>query len=249
VGLDPDVAKLPAGVGLVEFNRAIVAATKDFACAYKLNFAFYEEAGVAGWGLLAETRRCIPADIPVIADAKRADIGNTSRAYARAIFEELKFDAVTVNPYLGYDGVAPFLEFRDRGVYILCRTSNPGAADFQTLPVDLGGRVAPLYEVVAEKASQWNEHSNVGLVLGATGAAELGLIRRKFPNLPFLVPGVGAQGGDLTLVVRDGQGSCPGGLIINVSRQVIFASPSSDFAEAAAQAAQALRDEINQYRQ
>lgn len=248
VGLDPDPSKLPSGMGIAEFNQSIVAATQDYVCAYKLNFAFYEAMGVNGWEVLGETMSCIPSDIPVIGDAKRADIGNTSRAYARAIFDGLRFDAVTVNPYLGYDGVAPFLEYRDRGVFILCRTSNPGAADFQTLSVEFGGRSAPLYEVVAEKAAQWNEYGNVGLVMGATGADELGLIRRKHPELPFLVPGIGAQGGDLARVVRNGQGLCPAGLVINVSRQIIFASCGCDFTEAAARAAQALRNEINGYK-
>ena len=248
VGLDPDPSKLPTGMGITEFNQNIVAATQTYVCAYKLNFAFYEAAGVKGWETLEETLSCIPSDIPVIADAKRADIGNTSRAYARAIFDGLKFDAVTVNPYLGYDSVVPFLEYSDRGVFVLCRTSNPGFADFQALSVEFDGRAVPLYEVVAEKAARWNEHGNVGLVMGATGTDELGLIRRKHPDLPFLVPGVGAQGGDLAGVVRDGQGLSPAGLIINVSRQVTFASCGCDYAEAAAQAAQLLRNEINRYR-
>jgi len=248
VGLDPDVAKLPEGMGIAEFNQAIVAATLDYACAYKLNFAFYEAAGVAGWKALEKTRRCIPSGIPVIADAKRADIGNTSCAYARAIFDELGFDGVTVSPYLGWDGLAPFLERRDRGVFILCRTSNPGAADFQALPVESESRTVPLYEVVAEKAALWNTHGNIGLVVGATGTAELALLRRKHPDLPFLVPGVGAQGGDLKLVMRDGRSLRPAGLIINASRQIIFASTGRDFGEAARQAALVLRDEINKLR-
>ena len=233
---------------MVEFNHAIIAATQAYVCAYKLNFAFYEAAGMAGWEVLEETIKGIPSDIPIIADAKRADIGNTSRAYAQSVFETLEVDAVTVSPYLGYDGVAPFLEYHDRGVFIICRTSNPGAADFQALSVASEGRIVPLYEVVAEKAVQWNEHGNIGLVLGATGAMELGTIRHKFPDLPFLVPGVGEQGGDPALVVRDGQGLRAEGLIINASRQVIFASSGSDFAKAAAQTARALRDEINGYR-
>ena len=249
IGLDPDAEKLPEGISITEFNQAIVAATHAYACVYKLNFAFYEAAGASGWVALKETLKCIPADIPVIADAKRADIGNTSQAYARAIFEELNFGAVTVNPYLGYDGVAPFVEYQDRGVFVLCRTSNPGAADFQAVTVESNGVVAPLYEIVAEKAAQWNTHGNIGLVMGATGATELGHIRRKHPELPFLVPGVGTQGGDLASVVQDGHSARPAGLLINVSRQIIFASSGSDFAEAAAQAAKTLRDKINSYRQ
>ncbi len=248
VGLDPDASRLPKGVGILEFNSAVIEATQEYVCAYKLNFAFYEAAGAAGWEALKKTLEYIPPDIPVIADAKRADIGNTSRAYARAIFGELGFDAVTVNPYLGFDAVEPFLDYRERGVYILCRTSNPGAGDFQSLTVKTGERAAPLYEVVADKASQWNRHGNVGLVVGATNIDDLRLIRRRRPELPFLVPGVGAQGGDLELAVLYGRNFQKSGLVINASRQVIFASSGEDYAEAAGLAARALQDEINRYR-
>jgi orotidine-5'-phosphate decarboxylase len=248
VGLDPDRDKLPPGVSIAYFNRAIIDATHDFVCAYKLNFAFYEAAGPEGWGLLRETLCHVPQGIPVIADAKRADIGNTSKAYARAIFDELGFSAVTVNPYLGYDALEPFLDYRDRGVFILCRTSNSGAADFQNLQVKTDDHLAPLYEVVADKATQWNVRGNVGLVVGATSSEDLRSIRRHHPDLPFLVPGVGAQGGDLELAVLYGRNFQRSGLIINASRQVIYASPGTDYASAAGKAAEALRDEINRYR-
>jgi orotidine-5'-phosphate decarboxylase len=248
VGLDPDKAKLPAGVGIAQFNRAVVAATHPFVCAYKLNFAFYEAAGQEGWGLMRETLRHIPQDIPVIADAKRADIGNTSKEYAKAIFDELGFNAVTVNPYLGHDALEPFLEYTDKGVFILCRTSNPGAADLQNLAVYTESGPLPMYRVVADKAGQWNTRGNAGIVVGATSIDDLRAIRRRHPELPFLVPGVGAQGGDLEQAVLYGRSAKPYGLIINASRQVIFASSGADFAEAAGRAAEALREEINRYR-
>ena len=248
VGLDPDASRLPAGLSVLQFNQAVIGATREFACAYKLNFAFYEALGPEGWGALRETLWYIPRDIPVIADAKRADIGNTSKAYAKAIFDELGFNAVTVNPYLGYDAVEPFLEHRDKGLYVLCRTSNPGAADFQDLEVKNAGHLEPLYEAVAGKAAQWNVRGNVGLVVGATAIDDLRRIRRRHPEMPFLVPGVGTQGGDLELAVLYGRNFQSAGLIINASRQVIFASSGPDFAEAAGRAAEKLRDEINRYR-
>ena len=248
VGLDPDAARLPASISVLQFNQAIIAATHPFVCAYKLNFAFYEAAGPEGFSLLRETLWYIPQDIPVIADAKRADIGNTSKAYARAIFDELGFNAVTVNPYLGFDALEPFLEYTDRGVFILCRTSNPGAADFQDLQVHTGEGTCPLYQVVADKAAQWNARGNVGLVVGATSIDDLRLIRRRHPGMPFLVPGVGAQGGDLEQSVLYGRSTRGAGLIINASRQVIFASAGPDFAQAAGRAAEKLRDDINRYR-
>jgi len=248
VGLDPDAAKLPPQVSLFDFNRRVIDATQAHVCAYKLNFAFYEAEGINGWEVLKETLRYIPADIPAIADAKRADIGNTSKAYAYAAFDELGFDAVTVNPYLGFDSIEPFLEYRDRGVFILCRTSNPGAADFQSLLVSTGEHTIPLYQVVAEKATQWNTFGNIGLVMGATSIDDLRLIRQQHPELPFLVPGIGSQGGDLELAVLHGRNFQRTGLIINASRQVIFASSGPDFADAAGRSAKKLKDEINRYR-
>jgi orotidine-5'-phosphate decarboxylase len=248
IGLDPDGTRLPAGINVLQFNKAVIAATHPFACAYKLNFAFYEAMGPEGWGTIRETLWHIPKGIPVIADAKRADIGNTSRAYARAIFDELGFDAVTVNPYLGGDALEPFLDYTDKGVYILCRTSNPGAADLQNQAVYTERGPLKLYQIVADKAEQWNTRGNAGLVVGATAADDLRAVRNRHPELPFLVPGVGAQGGDLEHAVLYGRNLNPAGLIINASRQVIFASSGPDFAEAAGKAAEELRDEINRYR-
>jgi orotidine-5'-phosphate decarboxylase len=247
VGLDPDIEKMP-DMGILGFNKAIIEATSDLVCCYKLNFAFYEAAGAEGWQLLHDTLREIPGDIPTIADAKRADIGNTSKAYARAIFDGLGFGAATVNPYLGYDSLEPFINSPARGVFILCRTSNPGSADFQRLPVQFEGKEMPLYQAVAAKASRWNRLSNLGLVVGATYPEELRFIRKEHPDLSLLVPGVGTQGGDLEQAVRYGLDANRAGIIINVSRQILYASAGEDFAQAARCAARNLRDEINRYR-
>lgn len=187
----------------------------------------------------------VPAHIPVIADAKRGDIGNTNRFYAQALFEQYDFDAATVSPYLGYDSVEPFLEYEDRGVFLLCRTSNPGAADFQSLRLEDG---RPLYEEVAERANEWNTRGNVGLVVGATWPEELARVRAICPALSILVPGVGAQEGDLGPTLGAGLDSLGGGLIVNASRQVLYASVGDDYAAAARQAARELRDEINRQR-
>jgi orotidine-5'-phosphate decarboxylase len=243
VGLDPDPKLMPDRLGILDFNRAIIDATRDLVCAYKLNFAFYEVAGAEGFSILKGTVDYIPDDIPAIADAKRGDIGNTARAYARSIFANLNFDAATVNPYLGFDSIEPFIHYRDRGVFILCRTSNPGATDFQGLR--LAEEPGSLFEVVASKASQWNSHGNIGLVVGATYPQELKLIRADYPDMPLLIPGIGAQGGDLELAVRYGADDRGEKIIINSSRQVIYASRGKDFAEAARQAATELRDRIN----
>jgi orotidine-5'-phosphate decarboxylase len=247
VGLDPDVAKMP-DMGILGFNKAIIEATSDLVCCYKLNFAFYEAAGAEGWQLLHDTLREIPGDIPTIANAKRADIGNTTKAYARAIFDGLGFGAATVNPYLGYDSLEPFINSPARGVFILCRTSNPGSADFQQLPVQFEGEEMPLYQAVAAKASQWNRSDNLGLVVGATNPEELRLIRKAHPNLSLLIPGVGTQGGDLEKAVRFGLDAKGAGIIINVSRQILYASAGENFARSARNAAMKWRDDINRYR-
>ncbi|HEY40816.1 MAG TPA: orotidine-5'-phosphate decarboxylase [Dehalococcoidia bacterium] len=248
VGLDTDPKRMPEGISIVDFNRAIIRATSDLVCAYKPNLAFYEAMGDEGWSALKETVKNIPDNIPVIADAKRGDIGNTATAYARAIFDNLGFDATTVNPYLGFDAVEPFLSYEERGVIILCRTSNAGATDFQDLLCQYGDGYRPLYEIVALKASQWNIHGNIGLVIGATYPEELSIIRRQHPEIPFLVPGVGAQGGDLAQAVRHGIDANGRGMIINSSRQILYASTGNDFNSAARQAATELRDEINRHR-
>ncbi len=244
VGLDTDLDRLPEGMSIPEFNRAIIDATHDIVCAYKPNLAFYEVGGRKGMEALDETLAHIPADIPVIGDAKRGDIGNTAMYYARALFDVLGFDAATVNPYLGYDSVEPFLRYVDKGVFLLCRTSNRSARDFQDLKSD--GR--PLYEHVALRALEWNTHDNLGLVVGATYPDELGSIRAICPSLPLLIPGVGSQGGDLEAVVDHGLDASSAGALINVSRAVLYASAEADFAEAARRAAMQLRDRINRRR-
>jgi len=248
VGLDPDPSKLPAGAGLLDFNRSIIEATAHAVCAYKPNLAFYEALGVEGWHLLKETIACIPEDIPVIADAKRGDIGNTARAYAQAIFEQLECDAVTVSPYLGLDSLEPFIAYREKGIFILCRTSNTGAADFQDLAVKSDGHELPLYQLVARRASEWNIHGNVGLVVGGTCPAELGTIRRNHPAMTLLVPGVGAQGGKLDSILAAGMDRDRKGLIINVSRQILYASTGSDYARVASETAEKITREINDIR-
>lgn len=248
VGLDPDPHLLPPGVSVLDFNKAIIDATSELVCAYKPNLAFYEVEGAKGWEILKQTVDYIPKSIPVIADAKRGDIGNTAKAYARAIFDGLGASAVTVNPYLGFDAVEPFLNYKDRGVFILCRTSNAGAADFQILKIALDEKEMPLYQAVAKKASEWNTAKNIGLVVGATYPDELKLLRLAYPEMPFLIPGVGAQGGDLKLAVRYGMDKRGAGIIINSARQILYASKGRDFADAARKAALKLRNEINLYR-
>jgi orotidine-5'-phosphate decarboxylase len=250
VGLDPDPAQMPVS-DVAAFNRAIIEATAGLVCAYKPNLAFYEALGERGLAALRDTLAAIPPDIPVIADGKRNDIGNTARAYARALFDELGVDAATVNPYLGGDAVEPFLEREEKAAFILCRTSNPGARDLQDLLVTApgGGEARPLFEMVAEMARRWNSRGNVGLVVGATYPEELKRVRRLCPEMTFLVPGVGAQGGDVAAVMGNGLDKAGRGLIINVSRQVLYASREKDFAVAAAGAARQLRDEIARERE
>ncbi len=245
VGLDPDPAMVLEG--FYEFNKAIIDATADLVCAYKPNIAFYEAMGNDGLEALKKTRDYVPEGIPVIIDAKRGDIGNTAKAYARSLFDYYKFDAMTASPYLGYDSLEPFIEYRDRGVFILCRTSNQGATDFQSLPVGQEGGRRMLFEVVAERVNAWNKHGNLGLVVGATYPEELKLIRERYPEMPLLIPGVGAQGGELGLVVKYGVDKGRNKTIINSSRQIIYASRGKDFAAAAGKAARELRDRINEY--
>ncbi len=191
----------------------------------------------------------MPGDIPVVLDAKRGDIGTSAARYAAALFEELGADAATVNPYMGFDAVEPFLAYRDRGVFILCKTSNPGAADFQDLVCTVDGVAAPLYAHVARAAVAWNRHGNVGLVVGATQPDALRTVRALAPELPLLVPGVGAQGGELAVAVRAGLDRQAGGLLIAASRAILYASPGDDWQQAAREAARALRDAINALRE
>lgn len=253
VGLDPDLDQIPpslkAGRGLkviLEFNCQIIDATHDLVCAYKLNSAFYEALGPQGLAILKETREHIAGEIPVILDAKRGDIANTARKYAQAAFEIYGCDAVTVNPYLGFDSIEPFLAYGDCGVFLLCRTSNPGARDLQ----DLACGNQKLFEVVAKRAKDWKAQSGgeIGLVVGATYPDELRIVRGIVGEEMFiLVPGVGAQKGDLEKAVCSAANSQGGRAIINISRGILYASDEEDFAQAARLEAQRRRDEINSH--
>jgi len=247
VGLDPDPERMPDNIGVFEFNKAIIDATANLVCAYKLNLAFYEALDNEGLDALKQTISYVPKEIPVIGDAKRGDIGNTAEAYAKAIFSILGFDAATVNPYLGFDSIEPFIQYPDKGVLILCRTSNAGALDFQSLRCEVESGYRTLFEIVALKASQWNTHGNIGLVVGATYPEELRLIRSNHPDMLLLIPGIGAQSGELSSAVRYGVSRQGEKAIINSSRQIIYASREKDFAQAARQAASSLRDQINYY--
>lgn len=250
VGLDPEIENLPAGLprtaeGLVKFCREIIAATVDFAAAFKVNFAFFEALGRSGWQALADVAAALPASVIKIADAKRGDIANSARLYAKAVLQELPFDAMTVNPYLGEDAALPFLEDAAKGVFFLCRTSNPGGAVIQHFPRrNNDDRTLPLYLHVAELVTRWNAHDNAGLVVGATHAQELVKLREQCPNLPFLIPGVGAQGGDLEMAVHAGATASGDLAIINASRAIIYADRGANFAEAAARRAQNLNAEM-----
>jgi orotidine-5'-phosphate decarboxylase len=245
VGLDTDPRLLPAHLqveqeAVLEFNRQIIEATHDLVCAYKLNLAFYEILGEQGWSILKRTLKFVPPTVLTIGDGKRGDIGNSSDRYARTMFNHIGFDAVTVHPYMGFDSIEPFLKDTERGVFILTLTSNPGSKDFQRLAV---GNM-PLYLWVARAAQQWNTKRNIGLVVGATHPKQLKLIRRAVPDLPILIPGVGAQGGDLKTVVRFGCAASGNLALITVSRSIIYASSGKDFAQSARTAAESLRDEI-----
>jgi orotidine-5'-phosphate decarboxylase len=237
VGLDPDYRKHRVE-DVAAFNKAIIAATAPFAACFKPNIAFYEQFGIPGLRALEETLAAIPSGIPVIGDVKRGDMGNTAEAYARAMFEQWRFGAVTVNGYQGHDAVAPFLAYAENAVYILCRTSNPGSSEFQEQRLQ-NGRM--LYQQVALTATSWGP--NVGLVVGATAPSELRDVRALVPETPLLVPGVGAQGGQPEDVVRSA-GYVPGKMVVNASRSILYASEGADFATAAGEAARSLRDEL-----
>jgi orotidine-5'-phosphate decarboxylase len=244
VGLDPDPSKLPVK-DVFEFNRAIIDATADLVCAYKPNLAFYEALGIRGLQALKKTVDYVPRGIPVIGDAKRGDIGNTAAAYARALFGYYKFDAVTLNPYLGFDAIEPFLDYKDKGVFVLCRTSNSSASDFQDLVDNYGMK---FYQSVALRAQDWNSGGDIGLVVGATYPEDLREIRRLCPDMPILIPGIGAQGGDLERSVKYGTDAGHEKAVIVAARQVLYASKGGDFAAAARRAALQIRDDINRYR-
>jgi len=249
VGLDPDPKLMPPKLSVSEFNREIVDTTSDLVCAYKPNLAFYEALGIDGLKALEKTLAHIPKGIPVIGDAKRGDIASSSEAYARALFDTFGFDAATVNPYLGHDSIAPFIAYADKGVFILCKTSNAGSADFQeSLYTEPGATdsARPLFELVAQKAREWNTRGNIGLVVGATYPEQLKRVRALCPELPLLIPGIGAQGGDLAAVVKYAVDANGEKAIINCSRQIIYASKGKDFAQAARREALMLQDRINQ---
>jgi orotidine-5'-phosphate decarboxylase len=248
VGLDPEIERFPRHIAaqpspIFQFNKAIIDATADLVCAYKPQFAHYAayEAEDQLERTIEYIHRSYPG-IPVILDSKRGDVGNTAERYAIEAFERYGADAVTVNPYLGGDSLEPFFRHEDRGVIILCRTSNPGGRDLQDL--EIGGR--KLYHVVAEFASrQWNSRGNCLLVVGATYPRELAEVREIVGNMPFLVPGVGAQGGDVAQAVQNGQTAVGTGLVISSSRSILYAGTGDDFTDAARSATQMLREQIN----
>ena len=252
IGLDPDPQKVPQEYldNIYEFNCRIIDATWDTACAYKPNVAFYD-ALPDGQNILKKTIEHIRSvtDVPIIGDSKRGDVRPASEFHAKAMFDVYGFDAATVNPYGGRDAVQPFLDYHDKGIFVWCHSSNPGAGEIQDLeviPRGNGGR-RPLYELIAELAAKWNEDNhNVGLIVGATYPAELKRVRQLCPDMPILIPGVGAQEGDLEHSVAYGVDESNPNIIINVSRSIIYASSNaSDFDSAARQVAVGLRDKIN----
>ena len=258
VGLDPDFGRLfPGGLpastreaaeAVVRFNAIVIWATAPYASAYKPNLAFYLPLGPDGVRALLETRALIPAGIPVILDAKANDLGNTAERYAEAYLDHWAFDAVTVNPYMGEEGLAPFFRRADKGVIILAKTSNSGSADFQDLT--LADLERPLSDQVAVRAAQWDTAypATVGLVVGATFPDDLARIRRIAPDLLVLLPGVGAQGGAIAASVRAGCDRSGRNLLVSAGRSIMFAGSGDETGPAAAKAARALRDEVNRYR-
>lgn len=250
IGLDTNVSKVPEslfayGDPQYEFNRRIIDATKDIVCAYKLNIAFYESVGEHGWYTVHQTLARIPEEIITIGDGKRGDIANSAERQAHLLCEDWEFAATTVNPYMGKDSIKPFYRRRDQCAFILTLTSNPGAKDFQYLKV----KGKPLYEEVVRKAKQWNTKKNIGLVVSATRPTELRRIRSMTPEMPILIPGVGAQKGDLKAAVRYGCDKNGELAIINIGRSIIYASNGDEFAENAREMAIKYRDMINEFRE
>ena len=249
VGLDTDLEKIPAHLlsekdPVFEFNKQIIDATHEFCVAYKPNIAFYEALGSKGWESLQKTVDYIPNNCFTIADAKRGDIGNTSALYAKAFFEQMNFDSITVAPYMGEDSVKPFLKFKDKWVILLAHTSNMGSADFQLIESKITGR--KLYEEVILKSQQWATPDQLMYVVGATRADKIAEIRKLAPDHFFLVPGIGAQGGDLQEVSKHGMNKqC--GLLVNSARAIIYASSGKDFAEAAKKEARKVKDEMEKF--
>jgi orotidine-5'-phosphate decarboxylase len=249
VGLDTDENKLPAHLigtpdAMVHFNKAIIDATKDYCVCYKINTAFYEALGAKGWEIMEETVNYIPPTHLKIADAKRGDIGNTSSYYAKAFFETLAFDAITVAPYMGEDSIRPFLEYENKWTIVLGLTSNKGAADFELLNLAAPYHTERLYERVLHTVSQWGNHYNLMFVTGATQASELAAIRKIVPDHFLLVPGVGFQGGSLQEVATHGLNKDIG-LLVNVSRGIIFAGKGEDFAHEAGKIAEQYQVEMS----
>lgn len=250
IGLDTIVSRVPEslyrwGDPQYEFNRRIIDATKDIVCAYKFNIAFYESVGEHGWYTVHQSLARIPEEIVTIGDGKRGDIASTAERQAMLFCEDWEFTGTTVNPYMGKDSIAPFLRRRDQCAFVLAVTSNEGAKDFQYLTV----KGKPLYEQVVRKALRWNTKKNIGFVVGATRPAELKRIRSLAPDVPFLIPGIGAQKGSLEAAVRYGCTSDGDLAVINVGRSVIYASHGDDFAEKAREAALKIRDQINRCRE
>ncbi|MDA0352226.1 MAG: orotidine-5'-phosphate decarboxylase [Chloroflexi bacterium] len=247
VGLDPDPDRIPAGVSVRDFLIGVIEATSKLVCAYKPNAAFFEQYGDEGWRILREVVAAVPDHIPVLLDAKRGDVGHTAAAYASALYDWVGVDAVTLNPYLGIDALEPFLAYEDRHVFVLCRTSNPSAGDLQDM---MAGDVR-LYERVAELSRGWNVKGNVGLVVGATYPEEAARVRAICPDQLMLLPGVGAQQGDINAAVGAAIDANGRGVLVNASRGVLYAQPFKNgcavggWAEAAYDAARVLRDAIN----
>jgi len=247
VGLDPEPSQMAISDTL-EFNHRIIDATHDLVCAYKPQLAFYEALGAVGFEVLKATVahiRSVAPDVVVVGDAKRGDMGPTAAAYARAMFDYFDFDTVTLHAYLGRDSVAPFLEYGGRGALIVCRTSNPGAMELQDYVLE-GTDGKTVYQRVADATEQWDDQGRLGIVIGATYPGELAVLRAAHPSLPILIPGVGAQGGDVKAATQAGVNADGRGVMISSSRGIIYASDSADgFESAARDAATELRDEIN----
>lgn len=245
VGLDTDIQKIPNKFekkvsSILDFNKSIIDATADLVSAYKINFAFYEQYGVEGFSIIKETLDYIGDDIVTIADAKRGDIGNTSEAYAKSVFEYFKADAITVNPYMGSDSVKPFLNFKDKMTFILAVTSNKGSLDFQRI-ISNG---KPIYHYVIDKSKKWASPKNLGYVIGATHPDVLKQIRQDLPNNCFLIPGIGAQGGSITETIQANEN---GPAIINVSRSIIYASSGNDYISSVRKQAEFYKKSFNTY--
>jgi len=248
VGLDPVIEKIPhclqkGAQPIFQFNKAIIDATYDIVCAYKPNLAFYEQYGLSGLEQLIKTVEYIPENIPIIIDGKRSDIGNTARAYAKALFDIYKADSVTINPLLGFDSVTPFLDYKDKCTFLLALTSNPGAKDFQALTTADNN---PLYIKMIETFKSWNKNNNCGLVVGATNGDEISNIRKLVPDWWFLIPGVGTQGGSLENVIKYAvPDNNSAKIIINVSRKILYASTENDFIVSTIKEAKSFKDQIN----